>query len=155
MLLRFILLISFLIGNVVLAQNQMVLLKRNKRIAKFEEGDAVRIRLKSEDNFIKGTITGIHKDFLMIDRDTIYIKKVCAIDLRNHPNSNFRLVDAGTKFMMAGTVLVIADLINSGNVSPGIGITSAALVISGAVLVILNNDIYKIKKRKRILIQTD
>ncbi len=151
MRLLFLLTLLCLCSFEVVAQKQLVLIKKNKVVARISEGDFIRFRRKGEDHFTKGFIEGIKQDFFRIGEDTTYLYDVAAVDLRGHSNSAFKLKDAGVKLIAVGSLLVLADLFNSHKVDHGVVIVSSALIGSGIILQFFNNDIYKMNHKRRII----
>ncbi len=137
----------------VLAQPKLVLLKGNKVIARFEEGD--HIRFERKDLTIRtGIITGIHSDFIKLgEEDTTYVSQIRRIDLRGVSNMAFHTASSGKKLIIAGLVLVLIDLFNnnpSHELDSGIMTVASIFVGSGVLLQFVNNNYFKIGRKKKV-----
>ena len=53
--------------------------------------------------------------------------------------------------IVAGTALVLIDALNSDNVGPGVAIVSGGLITTGIFMQFVNNDIFKIGRKKKII----
>ena len=133
------------------SQKQLVLIKQNKVIVRINEGEFLRFKRKDQDHFTKGFIGGIHQDYFRIGEDTTYLFNVAAIDMRGRPNSGFKTRQSGVMLILAGTALVLIDALNSDNVGPGVAIVSGGLITTGIFMQFVNNDIFKIGHKKRII----
>ena len=138
------------------SQGRLVLLKENKIITRFLEGDRIRFKRKDRDFYSNGIITGIrHNYFKLGDEDTTYLHQIQSIDMHGHSNSGFKTADTGIKLMMAGVLLLLVDLLNPSNgsqVDDGLIVVSSALFGSGAVMVFVNNSYFKIGRKKKVMI---
>jgi len=141
-----------LISSFGYSQKQLVLVKRNKVLAKINEGDYIRFKRKDRDHFTKGFIGSIYQDYFRIGEDTTYLHNIEAVDARGMATSGFKIRQSGVILIVAGSVLLLIDAINSDSVSPGIAATSGAFIVSGIVMQFVNDDIYKIGRRKKITI---
>lgn len=144
-------LFSVIFSNAVLSQKQLVLVKKNKVIVRINEGEFIRYKRKNEDHFTKGIIAGIQQEFFRIGEDTTYIYNVAAIDLRGRPNSGFKVRQSGAMLIVAGVALILIEAINSGDVGSGIATVSGAAIVTGTFMLFVNNDIFKIGRKKKII----
>ena len=151
-----------LLVQLSLAQPRMVLLKGDKTIFAFTEGDHIRFKRKDRTHFTTGYLNGLTRDYFRIGEDTTYIHQLELIDLQGRPNSGFRTQFIGANFIAAGTILFLGDLINQTVVSDqtyelsrGVILVSAALVGSGVLMQFLNNNNFKFGRRKRVVVITN
>lgn len=151
-ILFFSILFSWIFSISALSQKQLVLVKKNKVIVRINEGESIRFKRKDQDHFTKGIIEGIQQESFRIGEDTTYLYDVAAIDLRGRPNGNFKVRQAGIMLILAGTALVLIDAVNSGNVSSGIVGVSGAFITTGVFMLFVNNDIYKVGRKKKIIV---
>lgn len=145
--------------SVATAQPRMVLLKTDKVITSFHEGDYIRFKRKDRDNFTNGFIAGISQDYFRIGADTTYLYQLEKIDMTGKSNSGFKTRLIGTTFITAGGLLFFADMINrtlvqdqSYSPDPGVVAVSASLVGTGLLMQFLNNDYYKFGRRKKVVV---
>lgn len=141
-----------LIASSGYAQRQLVLVKKNKVLAKINEGDYIRFKRKDRDHYTKGFIGGIHKDFFRIGEDTTYLYNIEAVDARGMATSGFKIRQSGVILIVAGSMLLLIDAINSDDVSPGILAASGAFIASGIVMQFVNDDIFKTSHKKKVII---
>ena len=151
-ILIFTILFSWILSSSVLAQKQLVLVKQNKVIVRINEGEFIRFKRKGQDHFTKGIIEGIQQDSFRIGEDTTYLYDVAAIDLRGRPNSGFKVRQSGIMLIIAGSALVVINAINSNDIGSGITVVSGAFITTGIFMLFVNNDIFKINHKRRIII---
>ena len=145
-------LFSWIFSTSAQSQKQLVLVKKNKVIVRISEGESIRFKRKGQDHFTKGIIEGIQQESFRIGEDTTYLYDVDAIDLRGRPNGNFKVRQAGVMLILAGAALVLIDAVNSGNVSSGAVGVSGAFITTGVFMLFVNNDIYKVGRKKKIIV---
>ena len=144
----FVALLLYSTGN---AQKQLALVKQNKIIVRITEGEFIRFKRKDRDHFTRGFIGGIHQDYFRIGEDTTYLYDVAAIDLRNRPNSGFKVRQTGIMLIVTGVAVVLIDAFNSHSVDSGVATVSGSLIATGIFMQFVNNDIFKIGRKKRII----
>ena len=136
----------------VYSQKQVVLIKQNKVIVRISEGEFIRFKRKDQDHFTKGIIEGIQQESFRIGEDTTYLYDVAAIDLRGRPNSGFKVRQSGIMLIIAGSALVVINAINSKDLGSGITVVSGAFITTGIFMLFVNNDIFKVNHKKKIII---
>ena len=151
-ILIFTILFSWILSSSALAQKQLVLVKQNKVIVRINEGEFIRFKRKGQDHFIRGIIEGIQQESFRIGEDTTYLYDVAAIDLRGRPNSGFKVRQSGIMLIIAGSALVVINAINSNDIGSGITVVSGAFITTGIFMLFVNNDIFKINHKRRIII---
>ena len=138
------------------AQRQLVLIKKNKVITRFSEGDQIRFKRKDRDFFSNGIITGISQAYIKLgDEDTTYLHQIKSIDMHGLPNSGFKTADIGGKLVVAGALLLLLDGLNTTNgnqISTGIIVVSSVFVGAGTFMLIFNNNFFKIGRKKKVII---
>jgi len=141
------------------AQNRLVILKGDKVITSFREGDYIRFKRKDRDHFTVGFIGGLTKDYFRIGEDTTLIYTLEKIDLSERDNSGFRTRAIGTTFIIAGGVFFLGDLINETlvndqpyTVNTGVVTASALLITTGTLMQFLNNDNFVLGRRKKVVV---
>jgi hypothetical protein len=133
------------------SQKQLVLVKQNKVIVRINEGEYIQFKRKDRDHFTKGIIEGIQQESFRIGADTTYLYDVAAIDLRGRPNSGFKVKQSGIMLIIAGGILVLSEVFNSGEIGSGIPAVSGALITTGVFMLFVNNDIFNVGRKKRII----
>ena len=146
-------LMAFLDGP---AQLQLVLIKGNKIIIRFSEGDHIRFQRKGQDFFFNGAITGISQEYIKIgEEDTTYLYQIKCIDMHGLPNTGFKTDEIGSKLVVAGTLLLLIDGLNTSNgsqVGTGVIVVSSVLVGSGTLMLFVNNNYFKIGRKKKVIV---
>ena len=115
-------------------------------------GEQIEFQLNGQIAFETGTITNILDSAFVSNNDTIKFNSVNIINIRNKRAST--IVDAAAPvFITAGVVLLTIDFINRGLIQgdsytwdSGIGKVSAALVVSGALIILLKKNKINLKE---------
>ncbi len=157
-----ILIIIFLLAGLFTpckAQPKLQLLKGDKRIIYFKEGDYIRFKRNDRDHFTVGYIAGLTADYFRIKDDTTYIYQLEKIDLSGGENTGFKTQSIGIYLMTAGLLLFFGDMINetvvndnSYTVNAGVTTASAVLVGAGLLMQFVNNDNFVIGRRKKVVV---
>lgn len=139
------------------AQPKLILLKKDNRVAAFEEGERIRFQKKGEHGFRRGFITGIHSNFFRIGEDTTYTYDIAQIDLRGKKTTGFKTVALGNTLIIAGVSVFLIDIFNTTVINDdtyrlngGTLTVSLALVGSGTLLRVFNNNFFKPGRKKKI-----
>lgn len=151
------LVIVWFMGCPAWAQPKLMLLKNDSRVATFEEGERIRFQKKGEQGFRKGFITGIHTNFFRIGEDTTYTYDIAQIDLRGKKTTGFKTAALGNTLVIAGVTVFLIDIFNTtvinddtftlrGSTLP----VSLALVGTGSLLRVFNNNYFKPGRKKKI-----
>lgn len=147
----------FLVTNGLLAQPQLTLLKKDRVITRFKEGEYIRFQRKGNHEFIRAMITGIYPGYFMLGEDTIYHHEVAKIDISHKTITSFKIASAGKALILAGVSLIVIDAFNTViiqdrtyKVERGVGTASLTLVGVGALLQIFNNNYFKIGPRRKL-----
>lgn len=137
------------------AQPELVLTKRTKVIYRFHEGDRIRFQKKGDDYFTSGVISGIHRDFIMIDNvDTTYWYQIHGVDMSGK-GAGFVTPGKGRVLMGAGLVLVLADVLNpnqSKELDSGVLTVACSMFGVGLLMQFVNNDYFKVGRKKKVAI---
>lgn len=140
----------------VVAQPQLALLKRDKIITKYGEGEYIRFHRIGDDGFIRAVITGIHPGFFIVGRDSILTYEVDKIDIRKKSQRNYKVSIIGKKIIEAGVLLFVADLFNTTVIQDRKyhwnNSSNASMVIigMGTIMQVVNNDYFKINHKRKL-----
>lgn len=141
----------------VLAQNKLVLLKKDRVVYRFEEGEYIRFKRKDEEGFRRGVITGIHPNFFRIETDTTYTYDIAKIDLRGKNYTGFKIAPIGRGIIFAGVGLFLIDIFNttvilddSYTVDNSVTPVALAFIGTGALMQLVNNNYFKVGRRKKV-----
>lgn len=94
------------------AQNQLVLLKGEKVLARYKEGEDITYKLKKEANYKTGYLIAVEDFFIVTSKDTIPLINVDKIDLRRK-SYDTRLNVAGAALVTIGIGYFVIDQFNS------------------------------------------
>jgi len=124
-----------LVPMLLLAQPSLLIRKKNNPgNLRFFGGEQIRIKLKMEEVYIRGTITGFHGDTaISINMVPISLYNIEKIDVRNKSRS------FGPKLMLAGPLYMGIGLLNQGQrKNAGILLLpTVSLLASGGILWLL------------------
>jgi len=133
------------------AQKQLVLVKKNKILARIGEGEYIRFKRKDRDNYNRGIIEGIHQDYFRIGDDTTYLYNVAAVDTKGRATSGFKIRQSGVILMVAGGILFLTEAAHSNQADSGVLIVSGAFMATGLAMQFFNDDTFKISRKKKII----
>lgn len=155
----FVLFFALLTGMVSNAQQQVVLMKKDRVIHRYNVGDFMRYSTGRKKDFKRDQIVELTDTTIITRNDTIPYYKVRLIDIHQEAQSGVTLRRIGYYSIAAGVVLPLADLINVGLVQDksysfdrGVGITSAALITTGTALLLITKPYMKVQFNKRLII---
>ena len=135
------------------AQTFMVLEKMGtKKRFIYYIGEQINYQIEGQKTFESSLITNILDSGFVANNDTIPFSSLTSINIKNRRESG--IVDAaGPILISAGVVLLAIDAINRGLVQEGgytwdagIGTTSAVLVTTGALIILLKKNKVNLKE---------
>lgn len=138
------------------AQRQLALLKGDKIITKYGEGEYIRFQRKDEDGFIHAMITGIYPGFFIVGGDSIFTYEVARVDIRKKSQRNYKASLIGRRIIQAGVLLLVADVFNTIVIMDKEygwnGASNASLIIIGVggLLQWVNNDYFKMNHKRKL-----
>jgi hypothetical protein len=130
-----------------------LLLKRGsnqKTQIRFYAGEELTYQSRKLGYFITDKIVRIDKDYIYLTENILSPADIEAIDIRNKDPRNRTLRNLNALFLGAGTILLAVELVNSGGISEGVGITSGILVGTGLAMIPLRYKIFKNEGKNRI-----
>lgn len=143
------------------AQKQVVVMKKDRVIQRYNQGDFIRYSTGKPKNFKYDQIVELTDTTIITRNDTIPYYKVKLIDTQGELQSGITLRKIGYFSIVAGVILPLADLINvelvqdhesSYSLDRGVGITSAALITTGAALLLIKKPYLKLQFKNRLMI---
>lgn len=150
---------ALLIGMIAHAQQQVVVMKKDRVIHRYNVGDFLRYSTGKKKDFRRDQIVELTDTTIITRNDTIPYYKIRLIDMHQEAQSGVTLRQIGYYSIAAGVLLPLADLINVGLVQDksysfdrGVGITSGALIATGAVLLLISKPYMKVQFNKRVMI---
>lgn len=145
-------------GSMFAQQRQVVILKKERVLARYQVGDVLAFAWKDEKKIQIQKILALNDTSIMMNLDTVAYYRIKKLDIRPKRQATFseRL---GAYMMLAGVVLPLADLVNTtavqnedASIDRGVAITSTALFSGGALLFFTKSKYFKPGRNKRILI---
>lgn len=139
-------------------QRQIVVLKNERVLARYEVGDVLPFAREGDKKIQLQKILALNDTLIMMNLDSVTYYRIKKLDIRGRKKRPFaqRL---GINMMIASAVLPLADLINTTTIHKqdasfdrGVGITSGALLAGGALLFFIKKPYFKPGRRHRILI---
>jgi hypothetical protein len=130
-----------------------LLLKRGsnqKTQIRFYAGEDLTYQSRKFGYFITDQIVRIDKDYIYLTENILAPADIEAIDIRNKDPRNRTLRNLNALFLGAGAILLAVELVNSGGISEGVGITSGILVGTGLAMIPLRYKIFKNEGKNRI-----
>ena len=145
-------LLSFQLGAQAQSKD-FLLLKRGsnqKSQIRFYAGEELTYQSRKLGYFITDQIVKIDKDFIYLTENILSPADIEAIDIRDKDPRNRTLRNLNALFLGAGGILLVVEVVNSGEISEGVGITSAVLLGTGLALLPVRYKIFKNEGKNRI-----
>lgn len=139
-------------------QRQVVVLKKERVLARYQVGDVLAFARAGEKKVQLQKILALNDTLIMMNLDSVPYYRISKLDIRARRSSLFseRL---GAYMMLAGVVLPLADLVNTtavqnedASIDHGVAVTSVVLFSGGALLYFAKSKYFKPHRQKRILI---
>jgi hypothetical protein len=138
------------ITPVAIAQKQIILLKRGTVIARFTEGETIKVVLKNK-KIIEGVAIRFNDFSINTFNDTIPFESIEKINVKGRRNAS-TLNKVGTVLMIAGVGYFAIDQINTwffvegqSGIDENVAITSVCLVATGAALRFIRSPYQKVR----------
>lgn len=139
------------------AQPQLALMKKDRVITRFEEGEQIRFKKKSDDGYSIALIQGIHPGYIVVADDTVFTYEIEVVDLRKKKLTSFKVSSIGKGLMMAGAGLFLVDLFNTTviinsdyQLKDSAWKGSAVLLGLGTFMQFVNNDFFRQHRHRKI-----
>lgn len=153
----------FCIGfNAVFSQQrQLIVLKNEEVLARYQKGDVIHFARAQDKEILIQRILDMNDTLLMMNLDSVAYYRIAKLDIRGRKSTTYaqRL---GAYMMVAGAILPLAELLNTGviqndepSVSSGVWATSAALIVAGSALVFIKKPYFKPGRKYRLIIVDD
>lgn len=139
-------------------QRQLVVLKKEEVLARYQKGDVIHFAREQDKEILIQRILDLNDTLLMMNFDSVVYYRIKKLDLRERRKANY-LQKLGAYMMVAGVILPVAELINTGiaqdqgaSISSGVAITSAVLVGGGATLYFIKKPYFKPGRKYHLMI---
>lgn len=154
-LILFLVIVSFCAGA---QQRQIVVLKKERVLARYQVGDAISFARTNDKKIQIQKILALNDTLIMMNLDSVAYYRIKKLDIRGRRQHTFaeRL---GVYMMAAGVVFTLADLVNTtavrkedASIDEGVAIASGSLFAGGALLFFIKKPYFKPGRKNRILI---
>jgi hypothetical protein len=71
--------------------------------------------------------------------------------MKGRATSGFKVRQSGVTLMVAGAVLLIIDAMNNETITEGVVVVGSSLAAAGLLMQFVNDDIFKIGRKKKII----
>lgn len=142
-------------------QRQLIVLKNEEVLARYQKGDAIHFARAGEKEIQIQRILDMNDTLLMMNMDSVAYYRIARLDIRARKSATYaqRL---GMYMMVAGVILPLAELLNTGviqndepSVSSGVWVASGVLVGGGAILAFVKKPYFKPGRKFRLMIVDD
>ncbi|WP_276366542.1 hypothetical protein [Chryseolinea sp. H1M3-3] len=145
----------FFAANKAEAQKQLVLLRGEKVIMRFNPGDEFVIRLKGEKNKIKSYINNLFDTAVMVHQTTIPYRKIDRVYLNQSGLVNLIgkfLVVAGVGYFLIDQINVVVVNGDKATLNDNVTTTSVAMVAVGLPMMLIKKKYERISGRTRLML---
>lgn len=149
-----------LAGYFTYGQRQLIVLKNEEVLARFQKGDVIHFARAQDKEILIQRILDLNDTLLMMNFDSVAYYRITKLDIRARKSSTFaqRL---GTYMIIAGVLIPAIEVLNTGvfqdenreaSVSPEVWVASGVLVGSGAILAFSKKKYFKPGRKHRLII---
>lgn len=140
------------------AQRQLIVLKNEEVLARYQKGDVIHFAREKDKEILIQRILDLNDTLLMMNFDSVTYYRIKRLDIRGRKSATYAQ-KMGAYMMVAGVILPLAELLNTGviqndepSVSSGVAVTSAVLVGGGAALYFIKKPYFKPGRKYRLII---
>jgi hypothetical protein len=142
------------------AQRQLIVLKGEDVIARYQRGDIIHFARSREKEIQVQRILDMNDTLLMMNQDSVAYYRITKVDIRGRKKKTYAQ-KFGRYMILAGVLLPAIELLNTGvfqdedrdaSVSSGVLITSGVLLGGGAILAFTQKPYFKPGRKNRLLI---
>lgn len=139
-------------------QRQLIVLKNEEVLARFQEGDVIHFARKQDKEILVQRILDLNDTLIMMNSDSVAYYRIKKLDIRGRKKRTF-VQKLGAMMIMGGAVLSLAEVVNTGlvqddgvSISKGVGTTSLTLLTAGAAMILIKKPYFKPGRKYRLLI---
>ena len=144
--------------SVAIAQHQLIVLKNENVLARYQKDDVIHFAREQDKEILIQRILDMNDTLLMMNFDTVAYYRIKKLDIRGRKKATY-LQKLGAYMMVAGIILPIAELVNTGlvqdegaSISSGVAVTSAVLVGGGAAMYFIKKPYFKPGRKHHLMI---
>ena len=152
--------LCFLCCTALAQQRQLIVLKNEDVIARYQEGDIIYFARAQDKEILVQKILDMNDTLLMMNQDSVAYFRIKKLDLRGRKKNTYAQ-KFGRYMILGGVLLPAIELLNTGvfqdgdkdaSVSPAILATSSALIGGGLLLVLIKKPYFKPGRKYRLMI---
>ena len=153
-------LLLLLLGCHATAQRQLIVLKNEEVLARYNKGDIIRFMRPKDKEIQIQRILDLNDTLLMMNFDSVAYYRIKKLDIRAQKKITYAQ-KLGRYMIMAGALLPIIELLNTGvfsdteqeaTVSNGLWVASGVLVGGGALLAFIKKPYLKPGRKIHMMI---
>jgi hypothetical protein len=130
------LLLFLLISTALAQQRQLVVLKNEEVLARYQVGDVIHFARENDKEVLVQRILDMNDTLLMMNFDSVNYYHIKKLDIRARKSNTF-VQKLGRFMIIAGVLLPAIELLNTGvfnDEGQGANISSEVLVVSGVLI---------------------
>lgn len=141
-------------------ERQLIVLKNEEVLARYQKGDAIHFARPGEKEIQIQRILDMNDTLLMMNMDSVAYYRIAKLDIRARKRTTYAQ-KLGVYMMAAGVLLPVIELLNTGvfqdtnrepHVSQGVLIASGVLVAGGAIFTFTQKPYFKPGRKNRLMI---
>lgn len=149
-----------LCGVAISQQRQLVVLKNEEVLARFQVGDVIHFARENDKEILVQRILDMNDTLLMMNFDSVAYYRIKKLDIRARKQTTL-VQKLGYYMIAAGVVLPVIELLNTGvfqdegqeaHVSPEVLVVSGVLVGTGAIMAFTKKSYFKPGRKNRLMI---
>ncbi len=151
-------LLCILSSTAVGQQRQLIVLKNEEVLARYQNGDVIHFARAQDKEILVQRILDLNDTLLMMNFDSVVYYRIKKLDIRGRKQTSYAQ-KLGAYMIFAGVVLPLAELLNTGviqndepSVSAGVWAASATLLAAGSALVFIKKPYFKPGRKYRLMI---
>jgi len=147
-------------GFSALSQRQLVVLKNEEVLARYQIGDVIHFAREGDKEILVQRILDMNDTLLMMNFDSVAYYRIKKLDIRGR-KANTYAQKFGRYMMIAGVMLPLIELLNTGvfqdesqeaHISSGVAIASGVLLAGGAILTFTKKPYFKPGRKNHLMI---
>jgi hypothetical protein len=154
------LLLLLLIVPTAFSQRQLIVLKNEEVLARYQVGDVIHFARAKDKEILIQRILDLNDTLLMMNFDSVAYYRIAKLDIRGRKGHTF-VQKLGRYMIVAGVLLPAIELLNTGvfndeekqaSVSPEVLIVSGALVGVGSAMAFISKPYFKPGRKNHLMI---
>lgn len=149
-----------LCGVAISQQRQLIVLKNEDVLARYQVGDVIHFARESDKEILIQRILDMNDTLLMMNFDSVAYYRIKKLDIRARKQNTF-VQKLGRYMIIAGVLLPAIELLNTGvfndegqeaHISPEVLVVSGVLVGGGAIMAFTKKSYFKPGRKNHLMI---